>query len=65
MPKIILTKNQWSRLADILGNLGLVFFASVVLPYILDKPETWIVIWGSILTIISWYGSMAAEKRAK
>lgn len=63
--RITLTKNQLNRLADISGNLGLVFFASVVIPYTLDKGELPTALWGLVLACLSWIGSLVIERKTK
>lgn len=65
MPTITLSKQQWQRLSEILGNLGLVFLASVVLPYILEEPKLLTIISGLILVAISWVGSIIVAGKLK
>lgn len=62
---ITFTKNQLTRLADITGNLGLVFFASVVIPYTLDKGDLNIAIWGLVFAALAWISSLVIERKAK
>lgn len=52
--------NQYERLSEIAGNLGLLFIATIVLPIILgekDVDSTKIGV-GLFLTIFSWTASM-------
>lgn len=63
--KITLTKKQLTRLADITGNLGLVFFASVVIPYTLDRGEITIASWGLVFACLSWVSSLLIERNTK
>lgn len=65
MPKITLTKKQWERLSEILGNLGLVFFASVVLPYILEQPKLPNVISGLVLAVGCWIASILLSNKSR
>lgn len=63
--RIILAKNQLTRLADITGNLGLVFFASIVIPYTLDRGELPTALWGLVLACLSWISSIIIERKTK
>lgn len=57
------TKTQWFRLSEILGNLGLVFFAGVVLPYILGNKNLITIVAGLILSFTSWMSSLIIAKK--
>lgn len=63
MLKIKLTKSQWERISDILGSLSLVSVASVVIPYVLDKPNLFLAFFGIVITIILWYASVVVARK--
>jgi len=63
--RVTLTKNQLTRLADITGNLGLVFFASVVIPYTLEKGNPKIAFFGMTLSLLAWIASIILERKTK
>lgn len=56
--KISLTESQWERISEILGNLGLLVLASLVLPFILGNSDASKLIWGIVVTGVFWYISI-------
>lgn len=38
--KIKFSKSQWVRISEILGNMGIVFFASTGIPFLLGADKT-------------------------
>lgn len=63
MPEIILTKNQWARISEILGNFGILTFGTAVIPTILDKFNILLAILGIVITALFWYASIMAARR--
>lgn len=61
--KVTLTKSQWERVSEISGNGGLLSTGSIILPFILDKPNPLGVIMGVVITIGLWYISLRAARR--
>lgn len=61
--KVVLTDNQWKRISDISNNLGLLIAASVVLPYILEKPNLLAAILGIVVSLTLWYISIVTAKK--
>jgi len=60
-----LTVSQLDRMSEILGTLGLLFFASIVLPYFgagLDRPSSGMLRWGLLLMTISWWLSLRLSR---
>ncbi len=62
--KISLTKKQYERISEILGNLGLVSLTSIVIPYWLGNLNISLVISGLVLTFISWYTSVVFARKS-
>lgn len=62
-----LNNSQLNRLSEILGNMGILFFASVTLPVLLgDKnPNPLLIIIGIFLTLASWFVSMLLIRGVK
>lgn len=60
---IQLTKNQWARLSEILGNLGLAALVSLVVPSFIGQPNNVMIISGLVITSISWYTSLLLGKK--
>ncbi len=55
--KITLRKQQINKISDLALNLGQLFFASTVIPYLvpaLDKPPFGVLILGIILALSLW-----------
>ena len=63
MLKITLTKNQWSRLSEILGNFGLLTIASVVIPALQGESNILLVILGVVAAILFWYASLITARK--
>lgn len=63
MKNIKLTKNQWERLSEILGNLGLLVLGAVVIPYFFDKADILGAIRGLYITGVLWYLSLIAARK--
>ena len=63
MLKIVLTKHQWQRASEILGNLGLLSLASVVIPFLLERFNLWIVIFGLVFSGITCYASIVLARK--
>lgn len=63
MPKIVLTKNQWARISEILGNFGLLTIGIIVVPAILEKSSILLAILGVVMTALFWYASIATAKK--
>jgi hypothetical protein len=53
--RIKLTKSQWERFSEIVGNMGLLYFGATFIPAIFDihKVEINMFIYGLILSISS------------
>ena len=62
--RLVLTKSQWARISELLGNLGLLTIATIVLPYILDKPNSLQAVKGVAITIGFWYISLIAARKS-
>lgn len=63
MLKIVLTKNQWERISEVLGNLGLLTIASLILPFVFENLNVAKIIWGIVLTAVFWYISIIIAKK--
>lgn len=61
--QIVLTENQWQRISELLGNLGLLTLASLVIPYITDKPNSLNVVAGLVMTTGLWYASIVTARK--
>ena len=61
--KIVLTKNQWKRLADILANIGLLITGTVVIPFLANFQNPFSAIWGIVMASILWYISIYISRR--
>lgn len=61
--KIKFTKSQWERFSEIVGNIGLVSFASIFVPYLLDKPNSLIMISGLLISAGMWYISLVFARK--
>ncbi len=61
--RIKFTKNQWAKLSDIASNLGILSASSVVVPAIIDKPNSQGLILGVIATLGFWYLSLFFAKK--
>lgn len=61
--KISLTKRQYARISEILGNLGLVSLASIVVPYWFSDQNIIFVISGLVMTFASWYTSIVFARK--
>jgi hypothetical protein len=60
------TPTQIERIANILDNLGQVFFAVMILTPVMqgiDKANIWVLVLGSIDVIACWSGSILLAKR--
>ena len=60
------TPAQIERIANILDNLGQVFFAVMILTPVMqgiDKANIWVLVLGSIDVIACWSGSILLAKR--
>jgi hypothetical protein len=60
------TPAQIERIANILDNLGQVFFAVMILTPVMqgiDKANIWVLILGSIDVVACWTGSILLAKR--
>lgn len=62
MLTIKLTKNQWARISEVFGNLGLVSVASIVLPSLMDKQNFLNTLLGLFSMIIFWYISLVTAR---
>ena len=62
-----LTEKQWDRLSEILGNLGVAFLVSGVLPFIFESKTTGlsVLLYGLILFLSSIIGSILIARRTK
>ncbi|OGE73759.1 MAG: hypothetical protein A3I07_03250 [Candidatus Doudnabacteria bacterium RIFCSPLOWO2_02_FULL_42_9] len=49
---------QIAKIADIAANIGLIFFAAVVLPGIFDKFRPWFALMGLFIALIFWTFSL-------
>ena len=63
MFKIILTKHQWQRFSEILGNLGLLTFASSVIPNLINELDLALAASGLLISFYFWYISLVAARR--
>lgn len=63
MPNITLTKNQWARISEILGNGGLLVLGSAAIPFLLDKSDLLGAIRGLSLAIGLWYASVVSARK--
>lgn len=61
--KIILTKNQWERFSEILGNLGIVVFGSTLIPLLFDQKELLGDIRGLYIAAVLWYVSISTARK--
>ena len=64
--KRALTPEQLDRVANILDNLGQVFFAVLILTPIvqgIDKANLWMIVLGIIDVVTCWTGSILLAKR--
>ena len=60
------TPGQIERIANILDNLGQVFFAVLILTPVMqgiDKANIWVLVLGSIDVVVCWAGSILLAKR--
>jgi hypothetical protein len=60
------TPSQIERIANILDNLGQVFFAVMILTPVIhgiDKTNLWVLVLGSIDVIVCWAGSIILSRR--
>jgi hypothetical protein len=60
------TPAQIERIANILDNLGQVFFAVLILTPVIqgiDKANIWVLVLGSIDVVVCWAGSILLAKR--
>ena len=60
------TPAQIERIANILDNLGQVFFAVLILTPVMqgiDKANIWVLVLGSIDVVVCWAGSILLAKR--
>lgn len=63
MLKVVLTKHQWQRFSELLGNLGLLTLASVVIPYLLNEFNLVIALFGLVISFLAWYASIVLAKK--
>ncbi len=62
--QVKLTKKQWERVSEILGNLGILAFASVGFPFVLNNMSLLGIAWGLLAGIILWYYSILSAERS-
>jgi len=63
----VLTPSQFSRLSNIFDNAGNVFLAVIVIsPFIgnVDKPNWFVIVVGTFLTLASWSFSILLAKKS-
>ena len=58
--KIALTENQWRKISDISGNIGLLVVGSVIIPFLLNNIELFEIIKAVVVAIFLWYISIIA-----
>jgi hypothetical protein len=58
MLKVKFTDARFNKLADIISNIGLVTFGSVVLPATLDRFNLLMILIGTGLSVILWIMSL-------
>lgn len=63
----LLNDSQFDRLSEISGNLGLVFFASMVVPFLTrgEKIDTLLTAVGLMLSVAFWAISILLLKKVK
>lgn len=64
--KLTFTPSQIDRIANILDNLGQVFFGVLVLTPLVegfDKTNIWVLVLGAIDVIVCWSGSIILSRR--
>jgi hypothetical protein len=60
------TPSQIERIANILDNLGQVFFAVMILTPVIqgiDRTNLWVLVLGTIDVIVCWSGSIILARR--
>lgn len=63
MIEITLTKNQWARISEILGNFGLLTVGSIVIPAFQEKSSIILVVLGIVVAGMFWYTSIISAKK--
>lgn len=62
--KLILTKNQWQRISEISGNLGIVVFGATLIPLLFTSNTELIGdVRGLYITAILWYISIITARK--
>ena len=61
--RLDLSKTQWARVSDILGNLGLITLTSAVIPALLEQFNILLAILGVVITSLFWYASIIVARR--
>lgn len=62
MIRLRFNRRQLDKLADIFSDIGLVIFASMVIPYLFDRINLNMLILGLVATLISWTISLNIKK---
>ena len=57
-------KKQYARISEILGNMGVLSFASIVIPFLLDGSSIQSVIWGVTIALVLWYYSLDFARKS-
>lgn len=60
-----LNQRMVDKLSDILGDIGIVFFGSVVIPIVLDKPNVGVLVLGLTGAAITWTFAVLIRMRGE
>lgn len=61
--RIVLTRNQWGRISELLGSLGIAILASTSIPALFDNFNLRVVILGLLMGSISVYLSILSARK--
>ncbi len=57
------SNSKWNKIADIFSDIAQIFFASVVLPAVLDRFDSKLLISGLIASLVCWITSVVLRRR--
>jgi len=63
--KIKFTDKQLEKIADLLGDIGLIAIVSIVIPTLIDKFKLTYFIWGLIVVVFVWFMSLKIISQVK
>lgn len=58
-----LHETRLNRIAEIFADIAQVIFASVVIPFAIDKSNQTMLIWGLVLSLLFWFLSILFTKQ--